>query len=277
MKKEIPILYSTFMAQAKVAWRKTQTRRLVKPQLHPDGTEIVDSGKPWNKGKGRWHNRFKIGENPVRYQIASLHDCPYGEVGSILWGRESWNMCTKDQLAPGDQWMQRNDGIPKGEWVWVYKAGELYSNNPDHPEWGKKLWKPSIHMPKEAARIWDEITGIRVERVADISEEDCIAEGIEMLYNSKKEYCGFKNYLKEGEDKNTVGFGSPIKSYRSLWQLINGKPKLKGGQYEVYPFDEQAAAEFAGVTTWKGKPLTVITNPWVWVIESKQLSVNGKP
>ena len=254
MKQEIPILYSTFMAQAKVAWRKTQTRRLVKPQLHPDGTEIVDSGKPWNKGKGRWHNRFKIGENPVRYQIASLHDCPYGEVGSILWGRECVN---------------------KGEnGNFHYKTEELGPLN-------EVRWTPSIHMPKEAARIWDENTGIRAERVADISEEDCIAEGIEISKHSRTGGTIYKCY----DGQNDFEY-SPKESYKSLWQLINGKPKAiqerQNGKlvtigYEVYPFDEYAAAEFAGLTTWKKKPLSVITNPWVWVIESKQLSVNGKP
>lgn len=254
MKKEIPILYSTAMAQAKVAWRKTQTRRIVK--FRQKGWRLsFEANEPTRRDLDAFgvldkHGNYVETEEGTPGTLRELNLCPYGEVGSILWGRECVN---------------------KGEnGNFHYKTDELGPLN-------EVRWTPSIHMPKEAARIWDEITGIRVERVADISEEDCIAEGIEMLYNSKKEYCGFKNYLKEGEDKNTVGFGSPIKSYRSLWQLINGKPKLKGGQYEVYPFDEQAAAEFAGVTTWKGKPLTVITNPWVWVIESKQLSVNGKP
>lgn len=189
--------------------------------------------------------------------------CPYGEVGSILWGRET------------SVYRHKHD-------KYYYKADHI-----DSEPYAHNGWKPSIHMPKAAARIWDEITGIRVERVADISEEDCIAEGIEPV-GEKLEFGGtqysgkwYKNYLPGG-----YTFLRPYDSYRSLWQLINGKPKAiqerQNGKlvtigYEVYPFDEQAAAPFKYLTSWRGKPLTVIANPWVWVIESKQLSVNGKP
>jgi hypothetical protein len=86
---EHPILMSTPMVQAILAGTKTQTRRVVKPEPHPYGTEIIDSGRPFFKGKGRWHNRFLISENPKRYEIASMHDCPFGKEGDLLWVRES--------------------------------------------------------------------------------------------------------------------------------------------------------------------------------------------
>ena len=267
MKKEIPILYSTPMVQSKMAWRKTQTRRLVKPQPSEEwmqNTRQFSSNGSMFDRKGKQLFWIEANDEEVK--------CPYGQPGDLLWGRESWGYTgwiTKPEYA-------KMHGHP----VYRYRATHQENIAEILP------WKPSIHMPKAAARIWDEVTGIRVERIAEISKEDCIAEGIQMVYNSKKEYCGYKNYFREGNDKNTVGFGSPIASFRSLWQSINGKPKpiqaRQNGKlvtigYEVYPFDEQEAAPFNGLTTWRGKPLTVITNPWVWVIESKQLSVTGKP
>ena len=59
--------------------------------------------------------------------------------------------------------------------------------------------------------------------------------------------------------------------------MINGKPKPTKTGFIVYPFDAICAKQFEGLTSWKGKPLTVVVNPWVWVIETKQLSVTGKP
>jgi len=252
MRKEIPILYSTVMAQAKLAWRKTQTRRIVKPQ--PIGDDLT----------------WPVEDSHIDiYDAVKCNQCPYGKPRDLLFGRE-----TVANL---------NIDFPDQDPYWVYKADLEHPN-----QHGPVTWKPSIHMPKEAARIWDEVTGIRVERVADISEADAIAEGIEWKIKFPEDHPNLK-YYRDYMFKERFAAGiswGPKQSFKSLWRLINGSPKpiqsKKGGKlittgYEVYPFDEQAAAEFQGLTTWKGKPLTVITNPWVWVIESKQLSVTGKP
>lgn len=264
MKKEIPILYSTAMAQAKVAWRKTQTRRmsgLEKINECPDDWTYtgyqegsVDHGTKRRNGYRTtgyiFHNSNKAG--------FIIIPSSYGQPGDLLWGRETFQ-------EYGGKYYYKADGEE-------INGGPLGCAN---------KWTPSLHMPKAAARIWDENTGIRAERVADISEEDCIAEGIEISKHSRTGGTIYKCY----DGQNDFEY-SPKESYKSLWQLINGKPKAiqerQNGKlvtigYEVYPFDEYAAAEFAGLTTWKKKPLSVITNPWVWVIESKQLSVNGKP
>lgn len=149
MKKEIPILFSTDMVQAILDGRKTMTRLAIKPQPDQEGSVSFMANPPLD-WQGEWYPwKWETSEG----ESISKH-CPYGQPGDILWVRESWNMGTKKELAPDDQWMQRNDGIPKGEWVWVYRAGTVRNNHPEHPEWGKKLWKPSIHMPKSACRIW---------------------------------------------------------------------------------------------------------------------------
>lgn len=219
MRKEIPILFSTPMVQAILEGRKTMTRRIIKPEPHPYGTEIIYSGKPWNKGKGYWHNRFKIKDDPVAYEIASLHDCPYGKPGDLLWVRESF--------AP-------TINLPIPYW---YKASA------DEMACMMITWKPSIHMPKAAARIWLEVTGVRVERLQDISVEDAISEGIEPAgppYNNVKKYgWRFKDYVN-----NNVCL--PVASFKTLWQSING------------------------LKSWE-------VNPWVWVMSFRVLSTKGKP
>lgn len=147
--------------------------------------------------------------------------CPYGKVGDVLWVRETvCNAGTKE------------------------KPYYLYKANGCEPRDTSKKWKPSIHMPKEAARIWLEITYIRVQRLKDISEEDAIAEGIE-----KHETFGYSCYkcLKEGHilpDICNDGFyENPKDSFLSLWQSING------------------------IDSWN-------KNPWVWVVEFKRIEKN---
>lgn len=105
---------------------------------------------------------------------------------------------------------------------------------------------PSIYMPKWAARIWEEVVSVRVERLQDITEEDAIAEGIEpdvtglSLTEDGREVMNYYNYAKEG-----YRYVPPIESYKSLWESINGP-----GSWDL--------------------------NPWVWRIETKILST-GRP
>ena len=91
-------------------------------------------------------------------------------------------------------------------------GGYVYRADND-PQFEGCRWKPSIHMPKWAARIWLEVTGVRVERVQDISEEDAIAEGIP---RGAVQYCGHA-----------------IRLFRDLWDSINAK---RGYPWEVNPW-----------------------------------------
>lgn len=183
------------------------------------------------------------------------YDCPYGQPGDLLWVRETWCNAIEEKEE------------------YLYRATHEAFNDE-----GGSPWKPSIHMPKAAARIWHEVTGIRVERIADISEEDCIAEGIHL------QETGF--YCWEPDLGLQFSARSAKEAFRKLWKLINGQPrpvqeKINGKivtvAYEVYPFNEEDGKEFIGLTEWKGKPLTVCINPWVWVVEFKVLSTTGKP
>lgn len=89
------------------------------------------------------------------WEISELHaHCPYGQPGYVLWVRETW--------APALD-------------TYAYKAN--YANDILSQPQNKGMWKPSIHMPREACRLWLKITSVRVERLQDITELDALAEG----------------------------------------------------------------------------------------------------
>jgi len=142
--KERPILFSAQMVRAILQGRKTQTRRIVKglpyaPLAFAEFTAADPSGF-WGFGHAN---------NPIH----CIH-CPYGETGDRLWVRE-----THCKYGGG----------------FIYRAD--YGNLTPISDGVGGPWKPSIHMPRVASRIALEITGVRVERLDDISEADAIAEG----------------------------------------------------------------------------------------------------
>jgi hypothetical protein len=105
--------------------------------------------------------------------------CPYGRIGDQLWVREAWAPKAID---------------PECTTV-AYRATDDECNGP---------WKPSIHMPRWASRILLEVTGVRVERLLDISESDAIAEGVEPLTHPG------------------AVFRPAASAYSDLWEQING-------------------------------------------------------
>lgn len=144
--KERPILFSTPMVRAILDGTKTQTRRPLKIQP----LDILTKRPPWDKNLTRVidGNRcwFSLAErNPNRGGVLY---CSHGEVGERLWVREKFSIS-----GNGYYYVTDTDGT-------VHHA-----------------WRPSIHMPREASRITLEITGVRVQRIQDISAKDIIAEG----------------------------------------------------------------------------------------------------
>lgn len=184
--KERPILMSAPMVRAILEGRKTQTRRIVKPQYEVNGGI-------WTSIKTRgWMYQSRI-ENCE----SLLKVCPYGKIGDILWVKETWMPLTVG---------------------YVYRADGIINEN--FP--GTK-WHPSIFMPRVASRIKLEITNIRVERVQDISEEDAIAEGIEYLDNQlvdgEVDRCRIYFHYSDNE----LILLDAKSSYQTLWESINGK------------------------------------------------------
>ena len=149
--KERPIIMGAESVRAILEGRKTQTRRVIKPQPKFIGAPNVP---------------FKTDDaNPK-----GIINCPYGNVGDRLWVRETVFVETFHQQS--DEELER-DGFNPNIGVWVYRA-----DNHDYPTITAN-WTSPMFMPREASRITLQITDIRVERVQDITEEDAIAEGVE--------------------------------------------------------------------------------------------------
>ena len=154
---ERPILFSGPMVRAILEGRKTQTRRVVKPQ-----PELQLKSARWMRCADEQHALFTQHDGELCGQMASTRKCPYGKPGDRLWVRETW---------AHRRWML-GDASPSPTTVYRADGEDLK---------GCDRWRPSIHMPRWASRITLEVVGVRVERLQDISEEDAKAEGIEWV------------------------------------------------------------------------------------------------
>ena len=137
--KAKPILFSTPMVQAIMEGRKTMTRRVIKIDDAPENWQISIAG------------RSIVRTAPYDVKLARY------KIGDILWVREAWCQC-----ASINGWL---DDV------------RLYGYKADYDRVVPWKWKPSIHMPKEAARIFLRVTDVRVERVQDILCGDMHREG----------------------------------------------------------------------------------------------------
>lgn len=158
-----PILFNTEMVKAILIGRKTQTRRLVKPQP-PCVLKKMTEGQH----AGAW---CLFQDSPM---LSPTTNSPWGaqysppyQSGDILWVRETW--C---------KWW-----LPHGEWSYIYKATSPYGNTapamPDSDDEPFSMpWRPSIHMPKEAARLFLRVEAVRCEQLLNIEIDDALAEGI---------------------------------------------------------------------------------------------------
>jgi hypothetical protein len=154
--RERPIIFSAPMVRAILDGSKTQARRKV--LLGRWQIEERDDGSPWP-----WlYDEKRGGDSWLR--------CPYGQPGDRLWVRETFAIVprTAYRCSEGVQQTLRPDDDQDAA---IYREGWTRSR-------GGFRWRPSIHMPRWASRITLEVTGIRVERLQDISEKDANAEGV---------------------------------------------------------------------------------------------------
>ena len=204
--KERPILFSAPMVRALLDGTKTQTRRVVKPQpigLTSDGVPFVHTADDEKFGR-----------------LGKVVMCPYGQPSDRLWVREAWRVEKFiDNLAPRE--------LATG-------CSVVYEASGEAPAWRGKL-RPSMFMPRRMSRITLEVTGVRVERLQDISEADAVAEGIERLNSPHPNVKLYRDYAP-GHDSTVL----PVYSYQTLWEQING-------------------------------PDSWATNPWVWVVEFRRI------
>jgi hypothetical protein len=219
-----PILFSTAMVQAILEGRKTQTRRVVKVQPKDSRawelTRLLDTTNKEKKkhtGKLQWcvrNNQHSISEFDDRF-----FDCPYGQPGDILWVRESWTHTYQLGLNFEDE----NYGF-------VYKA--------DWQDWEQYegwKWKPSIHMPFAAARIFLRIKSVRVERLQDITRSDIRAEGLVCPQELRGDdtYPNYRQWYPA--------------AWKSLWQSINGPESWDANPWVWVLEFERVSREEAGL------------------------------
>lgn len=168
MSRVLPILFNTEMVRAILDGRKTCTRRLVKPQ--PDEKHTYPLGFVTDSTEKKEVGCFGFGIDEYGGSIKYVKT-PY-QPGDILYVRETWQYLYK---------LDGNEQIIEDTGKYYYAATDTISFNTYVDENGLEHehvpWKPSIHMPKEAARIWLKVTDVRVERLQDMTDDDAEAEG----------------------------------------------------------------------------------------------------
>ena len=185
-----PILFNTEMVQAILDGRKTCTRRVIKLPKNMSGRPVGKSGD-------------------IGFMYLGGIKSPRSKQEDILYVRETWGHPIS--LNSDKQYVFRAD-----------KIAEIGFKNDSH------IWHPSIHMPKEAARIWLKVTDVRVERLQDITEDGAKAEG-----------ANWKNGKNVGWEEKMNR--TAIERFAEIWNST-----IKKSDIDRYGWD---------------------ANPWVWVIE----------
>ncbi|KKN83561.1 hypothetical protein LCGC14_0298000 [marine sediment metagenome] len=251
--KERGIPFSGEMVRAIPDGRKTQTRRIIKPQ--PDYSRlkpyvILKAHRcpelgPVHLGRRQWG--LYVEPYNARDVPYVAYNCPYGVPGDRLWVREAFAYVRENKLGPHRQpcpsHLYRRTALP--QWpephdrriIWKADGAFLFRDGTD------VKWKPSIHMPRWGSRILLEITDIRVERVQEIGIYDVAAEGVDCTGLIE----GFEIEADGRADGNEYDAPDDFvqiakEKFATLWDSLNAK--------RGYGWD---------------------ANPWVWVIAFKQI------
>jgi len=211
--KERPILFSAPMVRAILEGRKAQTRRIVRKQFatdaepaevsatSPEGWQISGHSGLW------WDDAVACIDDAIR--------CPYGQPGDRLWVRETWRYTASTLEESRAITEDITSGIAV-DWraTYIDRCMKELGFSREEAEMADdfETWRPSIHMPRWASRILLEVTGVRVERLQDISEADANAEGCD-------------------EPARDQDWTQCRRWYRSLWDQINGT-----GSWEANPW-----------------------------------------
>lgn len=264
-----PILFNTEMVRAILSGRKTQTRRVVKAKPPYSQKQLCE--------RENYRSAEEVEQLAKSGRIASVgfwtpysgyvtHREPAYQIGDILYVRETWRVGAWDEHTGSIAVDYKADNQAREEWIkvagdeiferyWIQStndainAGLQYNENGQYhwePGKGPTRWRPSIHMPKTAARLFLKVTDVGVERLQDITEADAKAEGI-------KSYFTHKEHGGEWHESNSVLVGTDNtystrkKAFAELWDST-----IKTQALDLY--------------SWKA-------NPWVWVYEFERMSV----
>lgn len=204
-----PILFNTEMVRAILDGKKSCTRRLVKPQ--PQGY-------------------FEVNENPVYIYDTDWNQgkiTPPYQPGHILYVRETWHKYIK-RVGKGESCRFAE--------FYGYRASVANSEDADEP------WRPSIHMPKEAARIWLKVTDVKVERLQEMKPVDVIKEGAYPdCWDCLNTYEESGSQCCYGTEEQCSQCDGVMMEWEKLWNST-----IKKSDLDCYGWN---------------------ANPWVWVIE----------
>lgn len=178
-----PILFSTPMVQAILEGKKNMTRRVMKDCTQFD---IEESQLLENNGYNLTHN-YKmsiesVGIFSTKEKLLNWFVAKYSkyQVGDVLWVRETWTygrvVGESDEYGNSEFWLEQTQKEEDEKCIF-YKA-DMDDAIREDISFEDVIWKPSIFMPKEACRIFLRVTNVRVERLQNISEEDCLKEGM---------------------------------------------------------------------------------------------------
>ena len=208
-----PILFNTEMVRAILDGRKSCTRRICK-----DANEYVVPDMDFFNADKRTYAVHNFADKEHTEQLSTAErSCPICP-GDILYVRETWG-----------------EGYEEG--TYIYRADDKLADLQTFKEASKIIYHPSIHMPKEAARIWLRVTDVRVERLHDITEDGALREGAQ----------GIKcDHVARGEHgctdcMNTGWIEPPQVEFMQIWNST-----IKKSDLDCYGWD---------------------ANPWVLVIE----------
>ena len=211
-----PILFNTEMVRAILDGRKTCTRRLPRKQIEEKYLEYEEWVCAVAPPGSTWLREKEFYEEYPPYQL-----------GDILYVRETWCGLPVNEA-----------GHFRGHPIYYYRAdGDL------RPEGWRGAWHPSIHMPKEAARIWLKVTDVRVERLQDITEDQTEEEGFlftpPCLHMTGENYCDIDGPCTSEIKYCDMGAGE-------LFGKVLWNSTIKKSDLDRYGWD---------------------ANPYVWVIE----------
>ncbi|SDO87474.1 hypothetical protein [Clostridium gasigenes] len=233
---EKPILFNTAMVQAIIEGKKIVTRRLIKNKYPNADIRFFENkyGKRLVHMQNDAPEPVKLENGWTRHSLIAMEEInkPY-QVGDILYVRETWCDTSKD--------LKEDSELEIGDCKYIFKVDDLGEKHPI-VDIDIKRWRPSIHMPKEAARVFLRVISIRAERLQEIQDSDCLKEGI-------REYSKAGNVIKYAVNEEQFHWfdmpRNPLEAFKILWNTT-----VKKDAYKEYGFE---------------------ANPWVWVIEFKKV------
>lgn len=231
MSRELPILFNTEMVRAILDGRKSCTRRIVKPQPQGRlcytfaGCDCGTWGYPNRTAHEIWGEEFKLPNDITEEELSKRWNPPY-HTDDILYVRETWSEAYE-------------------EGTYIYRADDKLADLPTFKKSSKLIYRPSIYMPKEAARIWLKVMNARVERLQEMKPIDVIKEGAYPdCWDCLNTYGESGLQCCYGTEEQCSQCDEVMMEWEKLWNST-----IKKSDLSCYGWN---------------------ANPWVWIIEFEQ-------